>query len=169
MIETDRLILRRPKISDADLFYELENDPEVYRYLPPGRPFDRQTVTMRLQKNIDEEALHEPLGVWVADSKVDRTSVGWALLMKTAPDDNRLGYVVRKQFWGCGFATEIARAVSEIGLQNGLKTIRAVTSPENLASSKVLEKIGFSFKETIAGETPEVKLNLYQLDKIGQI
>lgn len=162
-MKTHRLNLRRPRMSDSAVFFEMENDPEVYRYLPPGRPFSQEEVDRRLKEMINEELARAPFGVWVVEHLKSQEAIGWALLMKVAEDDHRLGYVIRKKFWGQGYATEIAKAVADFGISKGLSEIFAVTSPDNLASSKVLEKIGFKFKEFIPGEQEQTQLRLYCL------
>ncbi len=163
-MKTNRLRLRRPNSSDEDFFFQLENDLEVFRFLPPGRPFDRNKVRLHLQQYIDKKGLYRPFGFWVAERKDDKERVGYGLLLNFGGDEYRLGYVISKKFWGLGYATEISERLISFGFENKLKRIHAVTSPENSASQKVLKKLGFSFNHVVPGETPEILLNLYSLE-----
>ena len=143
LIESERLIFRRLRKSDADFFYELESDPKVFEHLPPGRPYTRDRVTSDLQKRIYDADKYGPFGFWIVEEKRQKCPIAWALLIQDPSGEYRLGYVVAKPYWGQGYATEIADHLCEYGFSNGLTEISAVTTPGNLASIRVLEKIGF--------------------------
>ncbi len=164
-MRTKRLLLRKPNLTDENFFFELENDPEIYRYLPPGRPFDRSKVRDRLYQYIDKKGLYQPFGFWMAELKNTRERVGYGLLLEVGRGDYRLGYVLAKKYWNQGYATELSHRIITYGFEKGLTKINAVTSPENQASQEVLKKLGFSFLKMIEGETPGLKLCLFSLSK----
>ena len=67
------------------------------------------------------------------------------------------------QFWGKGYATESARAALDYGLSSlNMKTVMGLTFPENIASQKVLKKLGFIEKEIIESEGHKCNLFLYK-------
>lgn len=69
-------------------------------------------------------------------------SCGFALLENSNEVD--LGYLLRRDAWGKGFATEAVRACMHYGFRNlGFREIIAMTGLENMASRRVLEKAGF--------------------------
>jgi [ribosomal protein S5]-alanine N-acetyltransferase len=83
-------------------------------------------------------------GLWRCDAKADGAPVGTCGLIKRDgleyPD---VGYAFLEPFWGRGYASEAAAACLAYGREVlGLTTIVAITSPQNLASSAVLKKIG---------------------------
>jgi RimJ/RimL family protein N-acetyltransferase len=61
-----------------------------------------------------------------------------------------LAYVLAKDSWGFGYATEVARRLIAFGFNDlGLDQITATCHPENLASARVLEKVGMRFEGTL--------------------
>jgi RimJ/RimL family protein N-acetyltransferase len=85
------------------------------------------------------------LGVWKARVIASSEFIGWFHLRPNPLFDNRieLGYRLKRSFWGKGFATEGARALIAYGFdQLGLDSIMAQTLQRNLASRRVMEKLG---------------------------
>ena len=76
-----------------------------------------------------------------------------------------MGYTLHKQFWNLGFATELATAMLQHAFNTlQLKSVVAITSEENQASSRVMEKIGM----TLQGTTDEYfkqELILYKIER----
>lgn len=142
-ITTERLLLRRPKLSDAAAVYEYGRDPEVARYVD-------WPALSRIEEAI--AATERALRFW--DTGEECT---WRIIVK--PDDAPigtvacrvnghavdLGFVLARHVWGNGYATEAARAVLEWAAS--LETVHRVWATcdiENAASARVLEKIGMS-------------------------
>lgn len=164
-IVTPRTTLRRPNLGDVDFILEIETDPEVYQHLAPGRPFNREQVIERIQKQIEEEEKHAPFGTWIADDKDTGEPIAWFMLMKFRKPVHELGYVVGKKHWGKGYGSEIAQNLVNFGFENGLDEMMAVTGADNEVSGKLLLKIGFSFigLEEVEGE--DEKLKLFKISK----
>lgn len=161
-MKTGRTQLRRPRASDVDALFEIENDPEVYRYLPPGRPFSLDQVTQRLQKSIDEQEGSEPFGSWVAECGQTHDFIAWCVLFKMRYDHYELGFVVRKKYWNQGYGFEIANAITDYGFSQGLEKIVAAAVDENKNSWRLLEKIGFEFKKTLSDDNGVSCLKFYE-------
>ena len=87
-------------------------------------------------------------GLWVLRDREHGEVIGRALLRHLAlgsEDEVELGYGFQPAQWGRGLATEIASACLRYGLTDlGLSTLVALTMPNNLASQRVLEKIGMA-------------------------
>jgi len=66
------------------------------------------------------------------------------------PHEVELGYWIAPQHWGCGYATEAARAVLEVACMLGHTRVNASHFLDNPASGRVLEKLGFEPTGTIA-------------------
>lgn len=160
-METLRTRFRRPRESDWSFFLEMETDPDVYRHLPPGRPFTEEKVKERLRKFIAEEELHAPYGIWVAEDKTTGDFIAWVILMKMR-HEHELGYVVRKKYWNQGYATEVVRGLIDFASEE-LPKIVAVTSQEHQSSIGVLEKIGFRFIKLV--KDGDTHLNFYEYHK----
>jgi [ribosomal protein S5]-alanine N-acetyltransferase len=144
---SNRIYLRRPLEKDWEPLFEIENDPEVYKFLPPGRPFKREKVQERLAKTIEDNRLYNPYGVWVAVHKESDEFVGWYMLANIRYSQFELGFVLRKKFWNLGYATEISRSVVSEGFRLGLQEIIATVHRDHLNSIRVLKKVGFSLKQ----------------------
>ncbi len=145
IIETKRLVLRNWTDADGDALFEILREPEVVRYIADGKPFTFEKVREFLvwAKNYE---LENGFCRWKVCEKVSGEiigSCGFARLPNM--DEIELGYLFAPKYWGRGFATEITEAVTVYGFNKlGFREIIAMTDPENIASQKVLEKIGFT-------------------------
>jgi ribosomal-protein-alanine N-acetyltransferase len=163
ILETDRLYLREFEISDAPKMYELNLDPDVIRYTGDSS-FASLEETEKFMRNY---SAYKDFGYgrWAVIRKVDEEILGWCGL-KYLPEtkETDVGYRFFKKYWGQGYATESALASLEYGFNTlNLPTIVARAMHENLASIKVLEKIGLKYwKEDTCAEHPAV---CYKLDK----
>ena len=154
VIETERLLLRTFTEDDAPLIYDLNLDPEVTRYtLDPMVSID-QAKEVLLNTILPQYALYNH-GRWAVHVKPDLEFIGWCGL-KTRPEMNEidLGYRFIKTAWGKGYATESAYASLKYAFEK-LEHDRIVgrALPPNIASLRVLEKIGMSYvgEEVIEG------------------
>jgi len=144
---TDRLTLRRFTPDDVNLLVELDSDPAVMRYLSGGASTPpeliRRTILPRVLKSY---SLGEGYGVWAAFERSSGTFLGWISLTmaeKSGVREARLGYRLRRAAWGNGYATEGASALIQTGFTKlGLQRIVASTYEHNIASRRVLEKLG---------------------------
>jgi len=95
-------------------------------------------------------------GLWILRELGGGEPVGRAVLrhlLVEGVDEVEVGYAFYPPFWGRGLATEVATACLELGRrQLGLTTIVAVTSPDNLASQHVLEKVGLVYERDFMHE-----------------
>jgi RimJ/RimL family protein N-acetyltransferase len=146
-LETARLWLRRFTADDEDALVELDGDPEVMRYLNSGLPTPpeliRDEILPRFVRYHDE---HPGWGYWAAIEKASGEFIGWfGLHWRTegSPGDVELGYRLRRAAWGQGYATEGARALVRRAFQElGVQRVLATTYQDNLASRRVMEKLG---------------------------
>jgi [ribosomal protein S5]-alanine N-acetyltransferase len=140
--ETERLILRKPRMDDAPaIFTAYAQDLEVTYYM-----------TWRPHKNIEETygIVDRMLKYWE-----DGSAYSFAITVKDAdsvigmiamhPDDFKveIGYVLVRLYWGKGIVTEAARAITNWLLdQPDIYRVFATCDTENLASARVMEKVG---------------------------
>jgi len=148
-IETERLILRVPVMEDATAMLETyARDPEVTRYL-----------TWKPLQSLEEAetALRSRVEGWRKG-----ISFSWTILLKEGgtlagtislrPQGLRLnmGFVVARPYWGRGYTTEAVRPVVDWALAHpAVYRVSAVCDAENLASARVLEKIGMQLEGTL--------------------
>ena len=110
VIETDRLLFRKLTEDDAPLLYDLNLDPEVIRYT-----HDPLTDVEEARKVLEEVILPQYIlydhGRWAVHLRSGLEFIGWCgLKYLTETNEVDLGYRLKKNFWGNGYATEAARA-----------------------------------------------------------
>lgn len=168
-IETDRLILREIEEYDVQGILELDSDPEVHRYLgeKPIKSIEESESIIRYIRNQYEE---DGMGRWAVIDKMTNEFIGWSGLKyeKEVREEMHyydLGYRLKKKFWGKGIATETALESLKYGFQKmDLKEIYAGAHVENIASNKVLQKVGLTYLETF--EYDNEPHNWYKIDKM---
>lgn len=156
IIETERLALREWTPADAEPFFAWTSDAEVMRYIGDGKPW---TDVARAREWLGRAVAcyrEQGFGRWaVVEKKGGRVigSCGFGVLAETGEVD--FGYVFARDHWGRGYATEAARAALGHGFRSlGFKEVVANAVPENAASRRVLEKLGFEYRglKAYAGE-----------------
>ena len=147
-LETPRLRLRPLASSDEADLIALDSDPEVMRYVgsPAGVKSPAETVE-RARRRIREtgRGAYAPLGFWRIEDRSEGAFHGvGALIQMPAADDVEVAYRLARRGWGQGIATEAAGALVAHALGPlALPRVVAVTYPENQASQRVLDKLGF--------------------------
>ena len=145
IVETDRLLIREFVEEDAEAFFLFNNDPEVMRYTgePPSTSVDQVRSRIR---DYPDYRIHG-YGRWAVVYKPDRQVVGFnGLKFLEDLQEVDLGYRFRSDYWGRGIATESSMAVLRYGFEDlGLKRVIGLVLPENLASIRVLQKVGMRF------------------------
>ncbi len=152
-LQTERMTLRRFTGADLDDLVELDSDPEVMRFLTNGRstPYEvvRDDVVPRILAEYEGSSRH---GRWAATDTGTGRFLGWFSLARPDHDDldeADLGYRLRRESWGQGFATEGARALVRTAFTGlGLRRVFATTMAVNVASRRVMEKAGLRYVRT---------------------
>jgi RimJ/RimL family protein N-acetyltransferase len=161
--ETPRLILRKPVAGDAEAIFErYASDVEVTRLLG----WNRHTSVERTREFLDfcdAEWARWPAGPYLIESRQDGSVLGSTGFNFETPDRAITGYVIAKDAWGKGFATESLRAVVDIAPKLGIVRLYALCHPENAASSRVLEKCGFACERILPQYSKFPNLNPNQL------
>jgi len=145
--ETPRLRLRPLAAPDEADLVALDSDPEVMRYVgSPGGVRSRAETVERARLRIREtgQGVYEPLGFWRIESRSGAFHGVAALIRMPDADDVEIAYRLARSAWGQGIATEAAGALLAHALGPlALTRVVAVTYPENHASQRVLDKLGF--------------------------
>ena len=159
IFETPRLFLRRFTEEDAHLIYKLNRDPEIVKYVHET-VLENETQAKEILINHILPQYKLNLGRWAIHTKTNYDFIGWCGLKYIKETDiTDLGYRLIKSTWGNGYATEAAQYTIIYGLRDlKIKTITGMAHVENIASLKVLEKIGMKFNrhETVEGQPVKV-------------
>jgi RimJ/RimL family protein N-acetyltransferase len=140
--ETPRLRLRPPDMNDAEeIFLGYAKDPEVTKYLT-WRPHQDINTTREFLRRCIRDWERGTTFSWVIERKEDGRVLGMVELGINA-HRAYLGYVLARPYWNQGYTTEAVREVAEWALeQPTIYRVWAVCDVENLASARVLEKLG---------------------------
>lgn len=145
LLETDRLKLRPFESGDTGLLYGLHSDVQVMRYV--GNGVQTQEKVLQCFNRCQEHQAQYGFSMWAVFEKTTQAFVGRAgLIHLDQTSDIEVGYVLHRDFWGKGYATELANALVSWGFSAlGLDKITAIAVPENTASRHVMEKIGMRY------------------------
>jgi [ribosomal protein S5]-alanine N-acetyltransferase len=142
LLETARLCLRPPTLGDApSLFARYTQDPLVTRNLtwPPHDSVERTRTFLRRCLAGAADGSVRP---WVLTERGDDRPIGM-IELRLFGHRAELGYVLARDWWGRGLMTEAARSVVDSSLADpAIFRVGAVTDVDNLASARVLEKVG---------------------------
>jgi ribosomal-protein-alanine N-acetyltransferase len=142
-LDSERLTLRRFTLADRETLARMHADLDVMRYA--GGTLDAAASEAMLRGRIlDYYEQHPGLGVWATIERDTGTLVGMHLLNHVRGEpDIQVGYLLFKEHWGRGYATEMARRVLRYGFAElGVRQIVGITDQPNVASQQVLLKIG---------------------------
>lgn len=168
-LRTKRLILREPRMEDAEPLMAVFGDPEAMRFVNHGKTRSIEKVRESIQKRIDclvangvtlWTVLLAETGAVIGDCGV--IPIDW-----TEPEFE-LAYRFRPSAWGKGYATEAGIAAMDHAWQaSTLQTIYAVTELDNLASRRVLDKLGF-VDNGVTDTYYDATLRFFRMDRPGQ-
>ena len=143
-IETDRLILRKYKESDIDAIYDIITDERLSKYIkyPNLTKEEELNCIKKWIKEADESALEK----WVIELKSDNSVIGNIEVNNIIKKHNycTVGYTIRYDYWGNGYATEALKAISDYLLYTkDYYLVECSCNELNKQSSKVMLKAGF--------------------------
>ncbi len=145
VVETERLILRELNKEDFASIHSYVSDPEVCRYQTWGPNSEADTQCFldgSIKYQFDSPRYHYEIAVV---TRADNKLIGSCSIHITNLQNREgsIGYCYNKQYWRSGYASEAAKAIIKFGFEDlNLHRIFATCDPNNIGSSKVLEKIG---------------------------
>jgi RimJ/RimL family protein N-acetyltransferase len=150
MLETERLILRQFLETDLDLCARIYADPEVMRYIGDGRTMTREETWRWVAAALGHWVLRG-YGLYAVEEKYTGTFIGRiGLYNPEGWPGLEAGWLLGRQHWGLGYATEGAKAVVRMAYEQvGATHLISLIQPENLASIRVAEKLGAIRESTI--------------------
>ena len=145
VLQTQRLSLREFEPGDVDALAAILSDPETMRYYPVS--FDRIGVVDWIRRNRARYS-NDGYGLWALILNSSGELIGDCGLVRQSvdgADEIEIGYHVRRDLWGQGYASEAAQACRDYGFANlRVDHLISLIRPENLASRRVAEKNGMT-------------------------
>jgi len=151
---TDRLVLRAWQLEDAEQALGIYGDQEIARWLSPalGKVPDPASMQLVLEQWITEDSrLAPPSGRWAITARDDGRLLGGAILLPLPPggEDLELGWQLRQDAWGNGYASEAGRALARWGFDHDEEEIFSVVRTTNSRAAATARRIGMEW----VGET----------------
>jgi [ribosomal protein S5]-alanine N-acetyltransferase len=139
MIESSRLLIRPFKDQDFESLFEYLSNPAIYRF-EPGEP-----ITLEKAGELARERSQDNV-FWAVILRSVNKLIGQLYFVQVDPREFmtwELGYIINPAFHNQGYASEASEALVRYGFEHfGIHRVMAHCNPENVASWKVLEKIG---------------------------
>jgi len=156
---SDRLSYRLLSTNDATLFFELDQDPLVMKYINGGKPNSMEDIENlfmpRLTQFTDAD---KGWGMWGIFDKANNEFLGWILVRPMGffsenPEWRNLeiGWRLMHKTWGKGIATEAAKAVTDALIEQQsihFDSFCAIAMTENQASVNIMKKLGLEYIKT---------------------
>ncbi|MCP3675465.1 MAG: GNAT family N-acetyltransferase [Gammaproteobacteria bacterium] len=172
---TQRLSFKLMDKDDANLFFELDQDPEVMRYINGGKVTSIEDIENILLPRLKSYTnAKKGWGLWKVTQLQTDNFIGWVLVRPVnffndniELDNIELGWRFKQSSWGKGYGTEAAMAIKEMLIQNrGAQKITAFAFEENIGSIKIMTKLGMKYIKTDIIEDPVIdgELVIYELD-----
>ncbi len=168
VLETSRLRLRAFRDGDLEPFARLNADPRAMRHMGRGPMSLDETKAQleRFQAHWDEHGF----GLWAIESRetgefLGRTGVSYHAMW---PDDPEVGWSLDPRVWGRGLATEAGEAASRYGFETlNAPRLVSICTPENRASRRVMQKLGFRYHTTRTYEPLGLDLWIHVVERGG--
>ena len=164
VIETERLILRMVKRSDAKQLFDLCSLKETSEFSlwSPHKTLKDTKDFIAYQHSLYKK---KQCYFFVVQDKLSKEVIGTCSYVSNEMDEKvwEIGYSIIKPLWGCGFGTETALALTEFAFKRiGAQRVFARVLPQNVASAIVLQKIGFENEGTL-------KKGYYYNEKVSDV
>lgn len=144
--ESERLYYRKFVDTDFDDVISILTDDEVCKYLPGNKGYPKEVVKKWHQFYMDSFDESKPNMIFGSFHKDTNHLVGiTGIPIVDEFSLNEIKYILGKEYWGYGYATEMALMMKKICEEYKLKKVIALADVNNIPSNKVLVKIGYQF------------------------
>jgi RimJ/RimL family protein N-acetyltransferase len=162
VLETERLSLREFTVDDAQFILTLLNEPSFLRYIGDKQVRNLDDARQYILNGPVASYERNGFGLYLVELKESYTPIGMCgFLRREELPDPDIGFAFLPEFWTKGFAFEAAAALLQDARERlRLGRILAITSLDNDASIKLLQRLGFKFDGvvTLAAGREQVKL-----------
>ena len=167
IIETERLLLQPMKLDDSDFVLDLYNSPNFIKFIG-----DRNMRTIADAENYIKTKFlphFKKLGYgnFLIKLKSDGTKIGSVgIFQREGLEIQDIGFSFLPDYEGKGYGFDAASKLMEtLFSEFGLKKISAITTNENIASQKLIEKLGLKYVKMIRLPDDEEELRYYMIEK----
>jgi RimJ/RimL family protein N-acetyltransferase len=142
-LKTKRIYLRKFISTEIDLVFRLDSDPEVMKFITLGKPKSIQEIKdISMPRILKSYKNGDDFGLFCAQLSKNNEFIGWFQFeLDEKKNAIEIGWRLKKEAWGNGYATEVAKSLVEKGIRMN-KAIIAEAMSENKASINVMKKQG---------------------------
>lgn len=161
--QSPKIIIREFLPEEKQTFLDLFEDNQVTQYLPDTSPERYVEMFSELLENYKNKNLSR----WAIFNSVDNSFIGMcvARIFVHNTDQIEIGYVLSKEYWGKGIATEVCSAMTQYCFENtNTNEVVAITDLENTGSQNVLQKVGFKRLNNLMRNQEE--LAYFKIDRL---
>lgn len=164
VLSTPRLRLREMTEADADFMVALLNDADFLRYIGDRGVRTTDDARAYLRDGAIASYRQHGYGMYLVERIGDASAIGvCGLVRRDGLDAPDLGFALMPAFRRAGFAAEAARAVLEFAIAElGISRIVAIATPDNRASTALLEQLSMQPAGTVRLPGGDADLNLYE-------
>ncbi len=164
IIETERLLLRKFTLDDAEAAFEMNTDPEVTKFLPMEKSATIEDIRDSIKNNTLADYENHGYGRMAVTLKETGEFMGFnGLKYEEELGGVDIGFRFSRRFWGKGYATESAIPFIKIAFEEmNEPTIWGGAMPDNHGSINVLTKLGLDYRKQMVFEGQ--LFNIYGLD-----
>jgi len=165
--ETERLLLRPTSIEDAEFILELFNTPDWLKYIGDRNVLSVESAREYIKCKMLPQMERLGFGNYTVIRKSDHVSMGiCGLYDREGMEGLDIGFAFLPEYRGNGYAFEAANKLKQIVLHDfGITDIVAITTKDNVASQKLLEKLGLTLTGTTKIPNDDEELFLYKISK----
>lgn len=164
--ETERLLLRPSSIADAPFVFQLLNTPKWIANIGDRNVHSVKDAEEYIQEKMLPQLERLGFGNYFVIRKSDDVILGsCGLYDRDGLEGVDIGFAFLPEHEGKGYGYESAAKIMEAGIHEfGVKKISAITIVENIASQKLIEKLGLTFEKMVTLPGDDVALMLYTLE-----
>lgn len=153
LFQTKRLLIRQLTADDFDVMYAVYSDAEAMRWVDDGQPISREECIRWIEITQKNYAAYG-YGMSALVLRSSGAVIGFCgLVHPGGQPEAEIKYALLRDYWGQGFASEATQGMIDYGVRTfGLRKIIATIDPDNLASQRVMAKVGMEHVETQQNE-----------------
>lgn len=155
VLETERLLLRKVRMSDAEVLFKLRSNANAMQYIPRELPKTIDDSKKMIKRIYRMERSNKGIN-WMIEVKENKDAIGYIGIFRIKKEDHRgeIGYMILPEFWRKGYASEALKAIEKLAFMHfKFHSLEADIDPENTSSRKVVESNGYAleahFKENL--------------------